>query len=51
MTTTRTQNGEIHPPADVAATKEGVRLALEMPGVVPGTITVTVEDDVLAVLE
>ena len=40
---------EIHPPADVAATAEGTHLSLEMPGTVPGSISVTVDDDVLTV--
>ncbi|MHC4471889.1 MAG: Hsp20/alpha crystallin family protein [Planctomycetota bacterium] len=39
----------VQPPADVASTKEGVRLALEMPGAVSGSISVTVEEDILTV--
>lgn len=39
----------VQPPADVASTKEGVHLALEMPGAVSESISVTVEEDILTV--
>ena len=49
MTTQEARRIEIQPPADVAATAEGTHLSLEMPGTLPGSISVTVDDDVLTV--
>lgn len=37
----------IHPPVDIREGEEGIRLVVEMPGVVPGSLTVRVDDDVL----
>jgi len=50
MSETTTVSGrEIRPPANVLETKEGIRLTLEMPGAVRGTISVSVDEDLLAV--
>lgn len=37
----------IHPPVDIKEGGDGIRLVVEMPGVVPGSLSVSVDDDVL----
>jgi HSP20 family protein len=45
----RTKAPAIHPPVDIREEGDGIRLVVEMPGVVPGTISVSVDDDVLSI--
>lgn len=45
----RTETPAIHPPVDIHEEGEGIRLVVEMPGVVPGSLAVSVDDDVLSI--
>jgi HSP20 family protein len=47
--TTNASGREIRPRANVEEARDGIRLTLEMPGAVRGTISVGIDDDLLTV--